>query len=91
MGKKDIDINLTAPTRVGPDLPDVPVVRADDLKETESAPATGGPEVVREERDGLVIATITSVMQPKHETSKQISARAKTREVKPDGLIIETY
>lgn len=80
------------PVRIGPDMPDLPTVNERDIDEA-SAPTVqpNGKQVVREEKDGIVVETIISVQGANIETPAQLQAREKKRYEDTNGLTIVEY
>ena len=79
--------------RIGPDMPDLPMVKATPSPEPGTAPEVGVPErqIVKTEINGLVVETIVSVEQPRVESASEIKARVKQSYTDTHGNLVETY
>ena len=79
--------------RIGPDMPDLPMVKALPSPEPGQVEAIRTPEqqVVRTEINGLIVETIVSVEKPRVETAVERQARVKQSYTDTHGNFVETY
>ena len=79
--------------KIGPDMPDLPMVMATPSPEPQDTPVVETPsvEVVKTEINGLMVETIVSVEKSRVETAVERKARVKQSYVDSHGNLVETY